>query len=251
MFEFAQTNLQLYRQMDELGYSLSDREQVASAYRFLMPMFSGQYRGTEKPFISHLVGTASILASHRLSMTLVVAGLLHAVYMAGDFGFQPGTRQTERKRRCIRNQAGTEVEAIVSTYDDMRWDTDSLRAYRSKNEPMPNLIESALTVQFANTLEDLLDHGVSYCSGSKFETLSSPEMQAELLALSEIHAWPELTNRLTQAIADLNAGAGAVGRNSFMGQSALVLPPSSERKFLPTAQGWLVRRLRRLKSAIT
>lgn len=250
MFEFAQTNIQLYRQMYELGYPLSDREEVAGAYRFLMPMFSGQYRGSEKPFISHLVGTASIIASRRLPVTLVVAGLLHAVYMAGDFGFQPGTRQTARKRRCIRNLAGTQVEEIVAVYDDMRWDVESLRTFRSRTGSLQGPEGAALTLQLANTLEDLLDYGVSYCSGSKFETLSSPDMQAELVALSELHAWPELTELLTRALADLDVGTGAVDKSGCRGESARVLPPSSVRKFLPAAQGWAVRRLRRLKAAI-
>jgi Domain of unknown function (DUF6817) len=250
MFEFAQTNVQLYRQMNEAGYSLPERERVASAYRFLMPMFSGQYRGNEKPFIAHLVGTASILVSNRQPITLVLAGVLHAVYMSGDFGFQPGTRQTQRKRRCIRNLAGAEVEAVVAAYDDMRWDAESLKIYLASDKTMSDHLRSALTLQLANTLDDFLDHGVNYCAGLKFDTYSSPEMQAELIALCRLYGWPELCSRLEQVLADFNAGATAVGREGFMAQSALLLPPIARRKLLPTSRGWLVRRMRRIMATL-
>ncbi|MBK6740426.1 MAG: hypothetical protein IPG64_22590 [Haliea sp.] len=105
MFEFAQTNLQLLRQMDEQEYYQQDRERVASAYRQLMPMFSGLYRENEKSFLAHLVGTASILVSGRLQVERVLAGLLHAVYMAGDFRF-PAGNTTDATQTTTHSRAG-------------------------------------------------------------------------------------------------------------------------------------------------
>jgi len=249
MFEFAQTNLQLYGQLEVLGYDSIDRERVAATYRFLMPMFSGLYRGTEQPFISHLVGTASILASQKLPIDLVLAGLAHAVYMAGDFGFQAGTRQTVRKRRCIQAVVGIEAEAIVARYDEMPWDTSALRAYVATFESTPVLARQALALWLANTLEDFCDDGMNYCAGPKLEKMRSPEMLSTILDVCRTLESPGMFERIDGAIANLNGGMVAVDASAFMGRSALVLPPSARRKFLPRALGGLVRRLRRLAAA--
>ncbi len=248
MFEFAQTNLQLFKQMDEEGYSLADRAMVAGAYRQIMPMFSGRYRGNEKPFISHLVGTASILVSGRMDVDLVLAGLLHAVYMAGDFGFQPGTRQTQRKRQVTREWAGDAAETIIAAYDDSRWDPESVKSWLSMHDPLTELERSVIILHLANTLEDFLDHGVGYCRGSKLARLSRPEMQRDILTLAHCHAWPVLATNLNNAFSDFNSGKTPVVRAGFIGESALILPPSARRRLLPIGLGWLVRRLRRFKT---
>lgn len=247
MFEFAQTNLQLYRQMNQCGYRAEDRERVASAYRFLMPMFAGVYRGSEKPFISHLVGTASILVAHSAPVELILAGLLHAVYMAGDFGFEPGTRQTARKRQCVRDLAGLQAEEIISVYDDIRWNTESVHYYLEHLEELRQETRSALKLQLANTLEDLLDDGMKYCPPKIDAT--SEDMQVAILVLARALGFPKLEAQLQLALSAFNSEEMSVDSSGFMGQSALVLPPSARRKFAPRARGWIVRRLRRLKQS--
>lgn len=247
MFKFAQTNLQLYRQMNQCGYRAEDRERVASAYRFLMPMFAGVYRGSEKPFISHLVGTASILVAHSVPVELVLAGLLHAVYMAGDFGFEPGTRQTKRKRQCVKDLAGKKAGTIISAYDDIRWNAESVHCYLEHLEDLQQETRSALKLQLANTLEDLLDDGMKFCPRKKDAT--SEDMQVAILTLARALGSPELEIQLQLALSAFNSKEVSVDRSGFMGQSALVLPPSARRKFTPRARGWIVRRLRRLKQS--
>ena len=247
MFEFAQTNLQLYRQMNQCGYRAEDRERVASAYRFLMPMFAGVYRGSEKPFISHLLGTASILVALSVPVELVLAGLLHAVYMAGDFGFEPGTRKTKRKRQCVRDLAGEKVEAIISAYDDIRWNVESVQHYIEHLEDLQQEKRSALKLRLANTLEDLLDDGMKFCPPKIDAT--SEDMQLAILALARALGYLELEAQLQLALSAFNSKEVPVERSGFMGQSALLLPPSARRKFIPRLRGWVVRRLRRLKQS--
>ena len=57
---YAQTNLQLYTQLSDIEYSQEARGQVLRAYELALQLFSGHYRANGKPFIAHLVGTASI-----------------------------------------------------------------------------------------------------------------------------------------------------------------------------------------------
>ena len=71
-----------------------------------LPWFSAQYRGNGKPFIAHLVGTASLLVSRRAPLSQVLAALLHATYQAGDLGVDAGHRQTPARRAALRNLVG-------------------------------------------------------------------------------------------------------------------------------------------------
>jgi (p)ppGpp synthase/HD superfamily hydrolase len=59
---YAQTNLQLYRQLRDR--TDADVALVAAAYELALSLFPRSFRATGKPFLCHLVGTASILDSH-------------------------------------------------------------------------------------------------------------------------------------------------------------------------------------------
>jgi (p)ppGpp synthase/HD superfamily hydrolase len=56
----AQTNLQLDRQLDRVGWPVDDRVRVAAAYDLAARLFTGQYRPNGKTFVAHVCGTASI-----------------------------------------------------------------------------------------------------------------------------------------------------------------------------------------------
>src|SRR5688572_20530292 len=76
---YAQTNIQLFNQLRGDGYSKADLGLVRDAYELAMLLFSGRFQPSGKSFIAHVVGTASILAWHRLPAPVVAAGLLHNV----------------------------------------------------------------------------------------------------------------------------------------------------------------------------
>lgn len=59
----AQTNLQLYHQLQDANYSEQDLIFIHKAYNFATQLFTGFFRGSGKPFIAHLVDTASVLIS--------------------------------------------------------------------------------------------------------------------------------------------------------------------------------------------
>lgn len=83
---YAQTNIQLFNQLRFAGYSDADISYMCDIYDFALEIFAGRFRGSGKPFISHLVGTAGILASLQASMNVVAAGLLHAAFIYGEYG---------------------------------------------------------------------------------------------------------------------------------------------------------------------
>lgn len=57
----AQTNLELYAQAVDRGYSASQRRSLADAYQFALSCVFPLARGSGKPFIAHLIGTASLV----------------------------------------------------------------------------------------------------------------------------------------------------------------------------------------------
>ena len=82
----AQTNLQLYPQLIEAGWSEHDLARARAAHDLSCELFAGCYRPSNKAFIAHLVGTASALAAWGEPPDTVLAGLLHSSYLYGDFG---------------------------------------------------------------------------------------------------------------------------------------------------------------------
>lgn len=111
----AQTNLQLYRQLIESGWSESDLARARAAHDLSCELFAGCYRPSNKAFIAHLVGTASALAAWGEPPDTVLAGLLHSSYLFGDFG--DGTLGINpQKRRLLRDRVGEGAERLVSEY---------------------------------------------------------------------------------------------------------------------------------------
>ena len=120
MHGYAQTCLQLFNQLIELGYLASDLGQVHRCYGVTMRLFPGWYRSSGKTFVSHLVGTGSILAAIGQPAPVVAAGILHAAYTNGDFG-DGLSWTTPRRRRKLARDAGEEVEGYVAAYTGLSW----------------------------------------------------------------------------------------------------------------------------------
>src|SRR5258706_4092422 len=101
MHRFPQTNLQLYRHLAEVGYAAADIASAGRAYELALELFPGTYRGSGKPFLAHLVGTAGIVAALRARPALIATGLLHAAYAHGEVGDGwPGISEGQPGRAC-------------------------------------------------------------------------------------------------------------------------------------------------------
>lgn len=246
MFSYAQTNLQLYQQMQLAGYTTDEINRLAHTYKLAVPMFSGLYRVSGKPFISHLVGTASMLVSDKAELELVQAGLLHAIYMNGDMGFQPGMRQTERKRQYVRQLIGVDAENLISVYDAMHWKPETIQTYRQSYATLQPVQQSSVKIQLANLYEDFMNDGMSFQNSAKAQMFKERQVQSDVLALCEQCRWPALTILLTEAFNRFNLGIHTIPHFVDAERSPLVLPPSASRNLLSAGQGWVARRLRRL-----
>jgi (p)ppGpp synthase/HD superfamily hydrolase len=183
---YAQTNLQLYNQMRRAGYGERDLEAVHHAYELATRLFTGKYRGSGKPLLSHLVGTASVLCALGAPAKLLVAAVLHAAYIFGEFGDgRPGA--TEDRRELIRRVVGSETEDLLARYHALEWRPPTIEALYARVDSMSPDECEVLLVRLANELEDHLDLGVLYCRNAS--------QRREIIARS-LHLCTRMASRL-------------------------------------------------------
>lgn len=150
----SQTNLDLYGQAIASDYSSDQCRILADAYLFALRQVFPLARGSGKPFIAHLVGTASLVMASNCSFDWVIAALLHALYQR-RIPFQDGLTPTER-RPVIRERFGPTVDDCVFRYTD----------FESQNlgQVSGNVDEydaDVITIRLADELEDLCGHALA------------------------------------------------------------------------------------------
>jgi hypothetical protein len=165
---FAQTWAQLANQLLTLGYSVTDVKHASRCYDLAAALVSARASACGKPFISHLVGTASVLAAHGCVLGLVEAGLLHAVFSCGIWNDIGRGAPTVRQRDGFRQIAGPAVVKLVETYGTMEWSTADVPRSASDLEEYPTGRALVLLTRVANTIEEQLDYALCY-SRKKFE----------------------------------------------------------------------------------
>jgi (p)ppGpp synthase/HD superfamily hydrolase len=228
MYSYAQTNIQLFRQLRSQGYPPDEIAAVCCSYELALQLCTSLYRPSGKTFIAHLVGTASILGSLRVPINLVAAGLLHSAYTHGDFGGGPGV-VTLGNREEVKSIAGAETEEYVARYADLGWNLENIQVVHAKLYELDRVDRDVVLIRLANELEDLLDRGLVYCSLAEHRTrhrqiagqlivdtakkLGFPGLRAELETLLDQSAFDEVPVELRQR-----------------SRQAFLLPPSSTRR---------------------
>jgi (p)ppGpp synthase/HD superfamily hydrolase len=161
-----QTNLQLLNQLRRAGYAADDVERIKAACDFVSGHFAGWFRGSGKPFIAHLVGTAGILVAVRARAPVVTAGLSHAVYQLGELpAGTPGISRAMRAR--VQRVLGTEAEALVARYAALEWNVRALPALRARLCTLSPADRDVVLIRLANELDDHLDLAVLYCANAE------------------------------------------------------------------------------------
>jgi len=224
---YAQTNLQLFEELRREGYARDDFEAVARAYELTMSLFTGRFRASGKTFIAHLVGTAGILASLRAPSPLVVAGLLHAAYAAGDFGDEE-QGISEAKRERIREVAGERAEEYVHRYQCLEWSDETIDSVAEGLDQMTPADRDVVLMRLANELEEFLDLGLHY-GGERRRAASSGDRRCRLMIdMAQRLGYPRLSEELARIIDE--SGSAAIETDFLPGQrrnTSFVLAPRS------------------------
>lgn len=193
---YAQTNLQIYNQLLSNGYSDRDLQLVRQCYDLATVLFSGLYRPTGKPFLAHLVSTASILVEAEARPAVVGAGLLHAAFTHGDFGIAFPSR---RRRNTVRRSTSTEVEDLVVRYTALAWTDASIAALQNDAMALATERKDVILIRLANELEDALDLGLMYCRKGEARQIEISEYLEILATIARNLEHCELATSLVEA----------------------------------------------------
>jgi UDP-N-acetylmuramyl pentapeptide synthase len=248
---YAQTNVQLFNQLRCEGYSKTDRERVREAYEFAMRLFTGLFLPSGKTFIDHLVGTASILASLHVSTDLVIAGLIHAAYLHGNFGgIRKGISGTTRKQ--VRDAVGEKVEEYVERYERIPWGPNTIPVLEETLDELTPFDRDVLLMRLANDFEHNLDLGSLYRENWP---LYIKRHGSAMVAMAEKLGFPSLSKEMAMVFENISLADVTLEPRMRATQAAayLVVPNSYRERlwvvFLPKIR-WLcsglLRRARRL-----
>ena len=158
---YAQTNIQLFNQLQCDGYSNAELVCIRNAYELAMRLFTGRFQASGKTFIAHVVGTASILSGLHLPAEVVAACLIHNVYARGDFGYgRKGI--SEAKRKQVRYAVGQEVEEYAYRFATLKWNSQTIPVIRDTLYALDPIDRKVVLMNLTNKLEHHLDLGILY-----------------------------------------------------------------------------------------
>lgn len=195
MTQFAQTNIQLYNQLRNKGYSGQEINSVYQGYELAIQLFGCLFKPSGITFIAHHVSTASILASFHAPVNVVVAGLLHGAYNRGDFGeFRRGI--SVEKRAQVRCVIGHEAEEYLARYTTFPWNTKTRLALKDNIDSLEPINRTVVLMRLANDLEDHLALGILHCSNA-MSRLALMHQEGEVkIDLAQKLGYPELSSEL-------------------------------------------------------
>jgi (p)ppGpp synthase/HD superfamily hydrolase len=199
---YAQTNLQLYAQLQRAGWTEPMLARAARGYELALDVCGAAIRPNGKPFLCHLVGTASIVVSWGSGGDEVVCALVHSAYTHGVFA-DPRPGMTDEKREAVSQAVGVECEALVAAYTELAWAREAIEGYVTSVDALGASQRTAIRVRLANELEDHLDLGMCFARKTK-ETASSDGRDARIV-LAEALVGDRFAQELRATIADTAA----------------------------------------------
>lgn len=159
MHPIAQTTPALFGQLLHGGWDDDTLGRVRRAVELAAGLTTGRYRASGKPFLCHLIGTASALAAAGANVDTVIAGLLHAAYIEGEWG-DGIPRMGRSKRRRLRRAIGAAAEERVARYTRGAWNPAVVADLRvGRLDPVER---DVLAMRLANEVDDHLDLGVLF-----------------------------------------------------------------------------------------
>lgn len=198
----AQTNIAFYKQLRAAGWETAHLVEMRDCYEFATTLFAGHCRASGKPFLAHLVGTASILAALGVEPATVAAGLLHAAYDQGDFGI---TRWRNRRAR-VRVAIGGAAETLVWIYHERGWNDLAVVRARDGLDTLTKIDRTIVLMRLANELDDNLDLEMRYCHSAKDQHRKHRDA---IIAIARALHQPALAHALEEVYREADDGSWA------------------------------------------
>jgi Domain of unknown function (DUF6817) len=225
---YAQTNLQLFDQLQKAGYSATELVLICDAYSLAMRLYSGYFLASGRTEIAHGVGTASILGVLKAPASVVAAGLIHNAYDNGDFGsYRYGV--TAAKRKVIVHALGEDVERYVQRFHILRTQRQSPAAPIGAIDSLNDIERFALLIDLSERLEhDLNDGGLQQYK--KYVDLNGHNM----VDVAQKLQFPHLADAILDATRDRSAANCIVrelANRSSGNRSQWIIPASCRKRF--------------------
>jgi hypothetical protein len=204
-------------------------------------LFTGRFRGSGRPFVDHLAGTAALALHYGGNVDEVLAAFLHAAYAQGAFdAWRDGP--TKKNRATVRAVLGGLAEALVARYDRLDWIGIARRGDPNEVAALAADDQRALFLHMVNEMDDSLDYAVydrNWASGCLTRLAAATKFAAQL----DLHALAEgIQARHTELSGREQHPALAVRPK----RSVTIIPAATRARHLRQLLGRLTRRLARL-----
>ena len=161
----CQTRSELLEAAAQVGYRAGELSLFADAYHVAHVLMDGGYRPCGRPFINHLVGTASALVHYGLRAETVAAGLLHAAYTHSP-PHTDGARAALASVQALLGGRGHPIESRVRAYTQAGANGP---AARGSGAAMPSVLDAEVAVIAAANELDMHWSGEFRYSGRRDE----------------------------------------------------------------------------------
>jgi len=240
---YAQTNLQLWQQLQEEEYSDGEKSLVHNTYEFARRLYSGFFIASGRTQISHLIGTASILSSLRVPGVVVAAGLIHNIYENADFGScRKGC--TAAKRAATRRAVGEEVERHVHHVYAWTAGRKPISSMLSQIDAMNPVARFAILIKICDRFEHRLNDG-GLEQYKKYVDKDGPMMMESARRLG----FPTLASQIQQVIAEPDPELSffkELMNGMAESRSRWIIPMSCRKRFTVVSGAALTRGYRRI-----
>lgn len=149
----AQTNLQLYSQMRQTGFSSADIQTMQHDYETACLLFSPLCRSTGRPFLCHAVGTASAAMMEGAGILDVRAALLHAAYKHGRFPDHK-KKKTQRHTGWLKERCGTELTDLLGEFSVFSFTPKDVQQFVENETLSSGLTLRLVRLKLANDVDD-------------------------------------------------------------------------------------------------
>jgi GT2 family glycosyltransferase len=194
--ELKQTRSDLLDLAIERGYRDQELTVIADAYHLAHLLTAGGYRPCGRPFVNHLVGTASVLVRYDFRAETVAAGLLHAVY-SHSRPHPDGPRAAVKALATLLGGVGSPIELTVRAYTQRESHWSGLTPEAADSVFKPSIREAEILAIAAANEVDMALSGEARYSGRT--DLLKPEVTRRIAAVCEILGVGGLAQTLTAA----------------------------------------------------
>ena len=135
------------------GYAPQDIHALGNALQLAMRLTNGGYRACGRPFINHLVGTASVLVHYGCELRTVLTGLLHASYTHSIPHDAPDPARVTEQVMLALGGANAPLERSVRAYTLRQQRYVAMLQSGSHTDSMPLADAELLLLEAANAID--------------------------------------------------------------------------------------------------